>query len=495
MPEYGLTALLADDSESARMVLTEMLSTLGFKVLVATDAFQAKKLWDNAQAQGDIISLLVIDWKMPGMNGLELIHEIKDNCQGTVPSVVMVTSHGAEVVREALQSHEIDGLLIKPIGISALNDAIAEVLQQHNNRFTHKVKETDFTAIYRSYLENKKILLVEDNEINMDLAIELLKEVGVDVSCANNGLMATEMVGQNQFDLVLMDIQMPVLDGLSATREIRKSKTKEELPIIAMTAHAIAGESQKSIDAGMNDHITKPIDPSKMYRSLIHTLHGVELGTKNEVAAKKVASDIKLKGLAYDEGLKRAGSNAKTYHSLLLKFASKYTNTVADLRSMVMKNEMQQLIEYMHTLAGVSGNLGANEIYNLSHKLSVQIKAQKENGEQKLRVDFIAQMQLLSSKIESLIREINDNISAQKTQEAPTKNTVEIHWPKWCEEMQLLLSASDFNANGLIEQAIPLAKTKEHSQFLISMQEAIADFEFENAAALLQEAKTKGLMS
>lgn len=163
MSNYGLTALLADDSESARMVLTEMLESLGFNVLVAENAPDAKKLWNEVLERGEEIALLVVDWKMPGMTGLELVKDIKDGAPEKVPSVVMVTSHGAEAVRDALNKNLVDGLLIKPIGISTLNDTIADVLQQDHRRMRSQQQEVDCMELYRQHLKGVRLLLVEDN--------------------------------------------------------------------------------------------------------------------------------------------------------------------------------------------------------------------------------------------------------------------------------------------------------------------------------------------
>ncbi len=494
LPDYGLTALLADDSESARMVLTEMLQSLGFNVLVAENAPDAKRMWDESLARGEEISLLVIDWKMPGMTGLELVKEIKEVGAERIPSVVMVTSHGAEAVRDALNKNLVDGLLIKPIGISTLNDTIAEVLQQEHKRMRNRSTEVDFMEIYKEHLQGAQLLLVEDNEINMDLATELLRDVGANVDCATNGMMALELASNKQYDLILMDIQMPEMDGLTATREIRKSISSESLPIIAMTAHAVKGEYEKSIAAGMNDHITKPIDPDILYRTLVRFIKGLNLQEASAPTVSKRETGIKMQFIAYDEGLKRSGSKTQSYHALLLKFASKYVNVSTEVRTKVMSSDIDGLIEYLHTMAGVSGNVGAMEVFDLAQKLSVQLKNSKEAGENKIRVDLISQMQLLTVKMETVLREIREKVPVAARNFSTSEVVSEVDWSEFVNTLGKLISDSDAAAQDLIEEVMASA-TQEKRVVLSQLQQALSDIEFEKAEEILNEAVEAGQLS
>lgn len=486
LPDYGLTALLADDSESARMVLTEMLGSLGFKVLVAENAPDAKRIWDESISGNQEISLLVVDWKMPGMTGLELVREIKEGETGRIPSVVMVTSHGAEAVKDALNKNLVDGLLIKPIGISTLNDTIAEVLHQDNRRIHKSQNDVDFMSIYRQHLNGVQLLLVEDNEINMDLATELLQDVGAKVDCATNGMMAVEMATSQVYDLVLMDIQMPEMDGLTATREIRKHKSIQQLPILAMTAHAVKGEYEKSIAAGMNDHITKPIDPDVLYRALVRFIRGEEIQVNGQRQSAKSAVEVRIPGIAYDEGLKRSGSKTQSYHRLLLKYASKYVNASTEIRTMVMNSDVGGLSDYLHTMAGVSGNVGATEVFELSRKLSVQLKGAKESGEKKIRVDLISQLQLLTVKTESVVQQIREHITDLQIDDNEG-NVAVTDWNQFAMELHELIAGSNSSAKDYVDRAIASSITEEQKVCLGQIQNALEEFEFEEAMRLLQE--------
>ena len=493
MPNYGLTALLADDSESARMVLTEMLESLGFNVLVAENAPDAKKLWNEVLERGEEIALLVVDWKMPGMTGLELVKDIKDGAPEKVPSVVMVTSHGAEAVRDALNKNLVDGLLIKPIGISTLNDTIAEVLQQDHRRMRSQQQEVDYMELYRQHLKGVRLLLVEDNEINMDLATELLEDVGAHVDAAVNGIMAVEMTQGQSYDLVLMDIQMPEMDGLTATREIRKRMKADELPIVAMTAHAIKGEFEKSLAAGMNDHITKPIDPDVLYRTLVKHIRGISMDSIAPQGAERTKSAIQISGLKYEEGLKRSGSKRSSYHALLLKFSNRYVNVATEVRTMVMNSDVAGLADYLHTLAGVSGNVGASEAYELSSKLSVHMKSAKEAGEQKIRVDLISQMQLLSVRVDELISSIRENIMPEVADKSVMKESAERNWSEFAMRLKACVSENDTVALDMLEEALSKGGEEAVVQCLKEVQISLSDFNFDKALEQINRGLEEGL--
>ena len=492
MPNYGLTALLADDSESARMVLTEMLQSLGFNVLVAENAPDAKRIWNEVLERGEDIALLVVDWKMPGMTGLELVKDIKDSAPEKVPSVVMVTSHGAEAVRDALNKNLVDGLLIKPIGISTLNDTIADVLNQDQMRERLARQEVNFMELYKQHLTGVRLLLVEDNEINMDLATELLEDVGASVDAAVNGIMAVEMALGQSYDMVLMDIQMPEMDGLTATREIRKQISADQLPIVAMTAHAIKGEYEKSLAAGMNDHITKPIDPDVLYKTLVKHIRGVSLESSAPAGGNQRKSAITINGLKYDEGLRRSGSNSSSYHALLLKFCSRYMNVSTEIRTMVMNSDVSGLAEYLHTLAGVSGNVGAADVYELSNRLSVQIKAAKESGEKKVRVDLISQMQLLTVKTEELMRGIRENIQPEVSEKTKTAEK-KINWNEMAAQLKVIIAQNDSVALDIVEEALRELQEGVVYQCLKDVQHSLSDFNFDKALEQITQGIDDGL--
>jgi len=266
---------------------------------------------------------------MPGMDGLQMIHELQEEEGKGSPSILMVTAYGEEKLKTAEDQQIIDGYLVKPISASILYDAVQKMLHQKNMIGLKGAVRSNDLSLFKQKLKGARVLLVEDNEINIELAVDLLQEVGIVVTTATNGQEALDKVAQAAFDGILMDIQMPVMDGLTATREIRKDKTMEELPIFAMTAHALAGEREKSLAAGMNDHITKPIDPAKLYQALsnyIEPTRGEDVKTHVETAKEQLGEDQipTIPGIHIEDGLYRAGGKMKIYKKILLSFSQKY---------------------------------------------------------------------------------------------------------------------------------------------------------------------------
>jgi CheY-like chemotaxis protein len=327
----------------------------------------------------------------------------------------------------------------------------------------------------------------------MDLATELLEDVGAHVDSAVNGIMAVEMAQGQSYDLVLMDIQMPEMDGLTATREIRKLVKAEELPIVAMTAHAIKGEYEKSLAAGMNDHITKPIDPDVLYRTLVKHIRGISIDSVTTGGAEKTKSAIQIAGLKYEEGLKRSGSKKASYHALLLKFGNRYVNVATEVRTMVMNSDVAGLADYLHTLAGVSGNVGATDVYELSSKLSGQLKSSKEAGEKKIRVDLISQMQLLTVKLDELIQSIRDKVKPEVATRDTAKETIERNWSEFAIQLKASISENDSVALDMIDEALSNGGDGATVNCLKEVQTSLSDFNFDQALDQINRGIEQGL--
>ena len=283
------------------------------------------------------------------------------------------------------------------------------------------------------------------------------------------------------------------MDGLTATREIRTRVKADELPIVAMTAHAIKGEYEKSLAAGMNDHITKPIDPDVLYRTLVKHIRGISIDSVTTVGSEKTKSAIQRAGLKYEEGLKRSGSKQASYHALLLKFGNRYVNVATEVRTMVMNSDVAGLSDYLHTLAGVSGNVGATDAYELSSKLSVQLKSAKEAGEKKIRVDLISQMQLLTVKLDELIASIRDKIKPEVATRDAAKETVDRNWSELALQLQKSISENDSVALDMIEQALSNGGEGAAVTCLKEVQLSLSDFNFDKALEEINRGIDEGL--
>jgi two-component system sensor histidine kinase/response regulator len=265
----GRHALVVDDNEHARTVIVDMLVGMTFEATSVASGSAALEELRRATRAGEKYDLIFIDWQMPTMDGIETARRIKAMSITPEPPLVMITAYGREeVIREA-EAVGIEDVLIKPVSASILFDIAMHVLGSNKKELREAAETPPMDGDLSAGLRGAKILLVEDNELNQEVATEILVNCGCAVVVAANGAEAVSKVGEKDFDLVLMDVQMPVMDGLAATQEIRKLSRFDALPIIAMTANAMKEDRDRCLEAGMNDYITKPIDPEAMFATLL----------------------------------------------------------------------------------------------------------------------------------------------------------------------------------------------------------------------------------
>ncbi len=484
----GKKALLVDDSETARMVLHEMLSTMGFNVLVAKDAFEAIEIFETEQVSHEPLTLMVVDWQMPGMDGLQLVREIKAKEGLEVPSILMVTAYGLESVKEAAKNKLVDGVLLKPINISTLNDSLHSILHLKGKTANgnNKAEVVLDTTQFKQFLTGTKVLLVEDNDINLELAIELLKDIDIEVHTARNGREAVEKVQSMEFDAVLMDIQMPEMDGLTATRKIREDQRFKSLPIVAMTAHAMKGEREKSIAAGMNDHITKPIDPPVLYQALLKYIKGMDA---KGASVDTKANDVKLiiEGLDTEEGIRRIGGKKDAYLKLLATFVKNYNDLSLKMKPMVERHQLAELAALLHTLAGVCGNIGAKEIYGVVYPLSHGLKAVSQEPGKLLNIPQTKQIEWIIEQVSELIKRINKQLPDEKQQDAVKPKMTSEDWIYGINELARLVAEQDTQAVDHCHKILEVYQLDESQMELFKkVMSLIDEFEFDQALEILK---------
>lgn len=486
----GQKVLLVDDSESARMVLSEMLLSLGFDVIEADNAKDAIELFHTHQEANDPFSLFVVDWQMPGMDGLQLVNHLKTESPESVPSVLMVTSYGLETLKQAQNDNVINKLLVKPISPSQLFESIDALLSLGINKIKETPMATGNHLEFTKLLNGKKILLVEDNEINMELAIELLNDVGVEVFSAWNGLEAVEKLKLIHVDLVLMDIQMPEMDGLTATRFIRENLQLKELPILAMTAHAMKGEYEKSIAAGMNDHITKPIDPIELYRSIIKHLKlvGIEKEFNSEKIAKVDNSPFYIEGIDVGMGLKRAAGKTEIYLKMLNTFVNNFGNFGAKTQLLMSQNRFEETGVLLHTLAGVAGNIGMNEIYKKALKASVDFKNHLQSGQQSFTDIHQHQVNEIAKLLENNLDKVNSFLSSLENEKTTKEEIAEVDLNTQLSELIKLINDNDPESINVCKDLLDKYKLQpDTEERLKNVLEDLENFEFENAFNQLKQ--------
>ncbi len=377
----GMRVLVVDDSLTAQEILKETLESMTFKVTVVGSGKEALVELDRAADKQKPYDLVLMDWKMPEMDGIETSRRIKQEAHlEQTPMIIMVTAYGREEVMSQADKVGLEGFLIKPVNASVLFNTIMDVFGKE----LEKRPEDAGKAAGASGLEQiagSRILLVEDNEINQQVAQEILEASGLVVEIANDGSEGVEAVQRSDYDAVLMDIQMPVMGGLEATAEIRKEDRFKDLPIIAMTAHAMAGDREKSLSAGMDDHVTKPIDPEELFSALFRWIPpkaNTACGPAQKVAQQKTSdpgSLPELPGISTAAGLARVGGNLKLYRKLLIKFHDEYPDTPDQIRQALDSEDMELAQRLAHTVKGVAANLGAEGVQEIGQQVESAVKA------------------------------------------------------------------------------------------------------------------------
>ncbi len=354
----GLHALVVDDNASALEIMQDMLRNLGMSVTAVVSGEAAIEAVLSPE-RGEPYDLVFMDWIMDGMDGLEATRRIKTTAGIKQPKVVMVTAFGNEEVRSGAETVGIEGVLMKPVSTSNLVDTVTSLFSGNQPRLSTEGAPTAVPD-----LSGIRILLAEDNAINQQIATELLSDAHAIVTAVTNGQEALdwlEQEGAEAVDIILMDIQMPVMDGLEAVRQIRFREVWKDLPVIAMTAHALDEERARALEAGMSDHISKPIDPDVLYRTVLKWFERQKTGTDLQ---SKPGENPDYQGLfRMEEGLRRAGGKRALYNSLLSQFKSSLPDTLERLESIIEARNPEDLAALCHQLKGVSGNLGAIRLF------------------------------------------------------------------------------------------------------------------------------------
>jgi CheY-like chemotaxis protein len=325
-----------------------------------------------------------MDWQMPDMDGIEATRRIKSDTQlSSIPVIIMVTSFGGEKEKDAGYAVGVDDFLQKPLTASALLESLQKLLAPVR-LLADGVGSTRIEGAFD--FSGARILLVEDNEVNRQLAVELLEQEGCRVEVAVNGREAVTMVDQAEsaYDLVLMDMQMPVMDGCQATRLIRQDPRFAALPIVAMTAHARDEERQKTIDAGMNAHIAKPIDAQVMFMTMGSAMGLVPLctGAGADGAGRRLQRGANGAGIPEMPGvdalaaLKRVDGNEKLYLWLLRIFLAQ-ADTAAAIGKALEEGDRELAFRLAHTTKGLAGNIGADALEMAAEALETALDGGK----------------------------------------------------------------------------------------------------------------------
>ena len=483
--------LIVDDNEAAREVLQAYVKDFKFEVdAVASGEEAIKKLEATLNEGAKPYDLVLMDWKMPGMDGLDTAKNIKNNeLLAKIPQIIMVTNYGREEVMAQAEEIGIDAFLIKPIGQSMLLDTIMSTF----GKFVAANEEPKKKQMDKISFGGARILLAEDNEINQEVAVGLLEDADIKVDIANNGRETVDVLkekGESYYGAVLMDIQMPEMDGYTATKHIRNELKYQNLPVIAMSADAMVGVRERCIEAGMNDYLTKPIDPPAFFATLRKWLNPetTEGSSKSiDIQEAEPETSLEIDGLDVESGIARVGGNPKIYANILRKFASNQADAPEKIKSAIAEEDWELAERTAHTLKGVAGNIGANEIFKLSVELDAILKKAVKNAEAeeamplpaaKIEELLQALTKLTSSLIEALKSSpvLKDAPSSVKEKDADPAKVAEL-----TAELAELLEENDSEAGVKIEELMKISDEPE----LKKVADLISEYDFDGALELL----------
>jgi len=480
----GMRVLIVDDNATSREIMAGFMDAFSFEYDEAASGPEAIQELETAQ-EDNPYRLVLMDWKMPGMNGIEAGRHIKQHKKlKTIPAIIMVSAYGREELMKEAKAAELDGYLVKPVTQSMLFDTIMFAFDKETEGapVSSRIGATPEIA---DHVRGAHLLLVEDNEINQQVARELLEQAGISVAIANNGKESVDALKNEGFDGVLMDLQMPVMGGIEATQEIRKDEKFRDLPIIAMTANAMAGDREKCIEAGMNDHVAKPIDIKELFEVLDKWITASNPVAAPKAEEKGIAPEEiripELTGIDVADGLKRVAGNRKLYRNILLKFRDSQADAIIEVRAALDNDDLETATRAAHTLKGVAGNIGANALQEAAKELEAELKQGLTNGLEPLFEAVEAQLAQVLPGLSVLDKDEPDESSSASGGEIDIEAVTPL-----LARLETLLQDDDAEAADVLDELAAGLKGSDVQPELKQLGKLIGQYDFEEALAVLK---------
>jgi signal transduction histidine kinase/CheY-like chemotaxis protein len=499
----GKRALVIDDNLSVGTVLQERLTSMAFEASVASSGEEGLMELEKASTHKPY-DLVIVDWKLSGMDGIETSRRIINHRDlKKKPVIIMVTSYGREFVMKQAEELGLDGFLLKPISPSMLLNVIMQAfhLEGKPTMDPDILKQVYLNTGIVAAIRGARILLAEDNELNQQVAVEILESAGFVVEVADNGKEALEMVRTKEYDAVLMDIQMPEIDGFTAAQKIRglDSHTRN-IPIIAMTAHALRGDREKSLAAGMNHHIAKPIDPNELYHVLAQWIKPGDREISTRPIAQVTAGNPDettfppMPGIDIQAGLARIQGNRELYKKLLQQFYAAHKNTVKTIEGAVNSGDYNRARQIVHDVKGISGNISAMDLYAAARELETRIKPGDPGGLEEPLHHFAMCMDKVMDAIAGPDQGKEELVPAGGSG-PEEQGEVEISFVKpLILKLARLIRSADQDAAAALETLEKYLDGAGHTDRLKILKQTIGRYDFENALVCLREtAKLLGI--
>ncbi len=491
------TALIVDDNETARHVLESYLHEFGVKTISVESGEASLSLLESTiEDEKPLPDLMMLDYKMSILNGIETWKKVRTLCSDyrvKLPKVIMISAFSSDELSEEAENEEIHEMLSKPVNPSVLFNAIMNV-------YGKKIRSSDYIVNDMDKIEGlekvigAQLLLVEDNEINQQVAKETLENEGFWVDVASNGKEAIQRLHHDhqKYDLILMDLQMPVMDGYEATEEIRKNSEWDDLPIIALTADAMSGVQKKIAEVGMNDFLAKPIDVNQLFKVLTKWIKpktreaNIQSSSSTDNEAGPNGFISLLKNIDANRALKLIGGNEKLYGDLLVKFRENNRTLINDVSTMIKDGRIDEVLRMVHTLKGVSGNIGLSVVQNLAISLESELKKDKFDSD--LVDDLVhnmgVELEIAYKDIDAVAKIINQNNSSKDQVELPAHEVIEL-----LDNLMILLTDYDTKAIVVFEKLSSGIQNESLNGMLQNLKERIEKYDFEEAIEICNSIK------
>ncbi len=465
----GKRVLIVEDDPTVQTMLQEQLKQFYLDVEIVGDGEQALA---KLQLPDNDYDLVLMDWNMPGKDGIETTRELNQyfrtqaDSSKLPPAVVMVSGHSQDYIVKAARQAGINIFLQKPISVSTLQDVLIKMFYQAGHSPVTDKSDLRILKQQLTTLKNSEILLVEDVITNQDIVLGLLEDTGLKVDVANNGAEAVEKAKAKNYELILMDIQMPVMDGYMATSIIRSSQP--DIPILALTANAMTEQIDRIIEHGFSLHLAKPLVPEKLYKALLDHIQAKQEIEQTQASLGDIELPQGLQHLDANIGLGHFAGNTKLYFKVLHNFAHRQVSPQLELM------DQQELKRWLHSLKGLSANLGALNL----HKLALTAES---------TVDATDISNTLC-ELAKVVEEIKQKIPGiENTPQAENRQNTETSSELFVKLKQALASNRPKNCKPILERLEQMPLPEQEQQLLSKIKPLIKRYKLKQAAALFEQ--------
>jgi two-component system sensor histidine kinase/response regulator len=486
----GRHVLVVDDNDNARQVMDEMLRSMTFAVDVVTSGHDAVEAVEQADRENNPYELVFMDWHMPAMNGIDACRKIQSLPLAEPPHLLLVTAYGREEVFHQAEDAGIHDVLVKPLNASMLFDSAMRVLQGSGSGSDSSMTAASPSSALQNLatIAGARILLVEDNEINQEVALQLLRHARFDVDLAENGSVALERLQAHEYALVLMDMQMPVMDGIAATLELRRTPGLAELPVVAMTANVQPADRQRCLDSGMNDFLAKPIEPDQLWQTLLKWIPARHAPMPMPAAVSSAGAvspaptfDPGIPGIDSGPALRRMLGSTELYLATLRKFCKFQEHTSETMRIALDADDWDTAQRQAHTLKGVAGSIGADSLTEEAAAL------EKALAERQPRADVDERIGIIDAQLSELITAVRAKVPALPA--TPVSDIAA--GVAALDELERLLSESNPEAMVWLDQNSGALQGSLPAPRLTEIGAAVQACDLDDALRLLREARQK----